>query len=476
MLATPASAKRSKAKQKPGRPTVVVMDIRVTSDNPKVQQKIVELTAKVRDQISSQTTSANVIGTRKMRTLSRRHRKQMSACYDDCGVEFGLLVGADFVITGHLEPSSSEVLAVLEIHDTRTRNVIATKKVRGTNYFELEKSLLSAVRRVVRTLNNVVMQATDDEVISDRESQGQVDEGETNRGGGTTAGVSPEAEYLPPEEEEEPEEELTPMGERWLEAQEAPPLIENDEESRLWGLGLGINVGYSLNVSSNRRIKDLYHPLFHLGFQAYYQLHPLIQIAIVGDLDFMKGQTFADNGFDYINDPDLEITKQINTYDFKRCNAFGVRPTVRLTVPVSMVEAFLGIGMGMNYVATSGIWVKETWGKQYYQDKGVVPDDVYEYVPYYFTFSEFNFYAAVDFGLMARIMDERLGVGLLVQYKMPSMWRSGTKAKAIPDPTYMDTQDPPFTTPSERDTIHSPIRHVDSINLLTFGLMADWRF
>ena len=476
MSATPARAKRSKAKPKPGRPTVVVMDIRVTSDNPKVQQKIVELTAKVRDQISAQTTSANVISTKKMRTLSRRHRKQMSACYDDCGVEFGLLVGADFVITGHLEPSSSEVLAVLEIHDTRTRNVVDTKRVRGTNYFELERALLSAVRRIVRTLNNVVMQATDDEVISDNESQEQVEEGENGRGVATTAGVSPEAEYLPPEEEEEEEEELTPMGERWLKAQEAPSLIETDDESHLWGLGIGINAGYSLNVSRNRRIKDLYTPLFHLGFEAYYQLHPLIQIAIVGDLDFLKGQTYADDGFDYINDPDLEVLSEINTYYFKRCNTFGVRPTVRLTVPVSMFEAFLGIGMGVNYVATSGIWTKQRSGRQYYQDKGVTPDDVSEYVPYYFTFSEFNFYAAVDFGLVARIMDERLGVGALVQFKMPSMWRSGTKAKAIPDTENMQTKDPPFTTPSERDTIHSPIRHVDSINLLTFGLMADWRF
>ncbi len=448
------------------------MDIQVSSNNPKVRRKIVELTAKVRDQISSKTTSCKVISTRYQRQLARKYRKRMSSCSSDCGVEFARLVKAEFVITGTLEANATQIMAVLEIHDAQKGNLITTKRVAGNNYFELEQALLSGVRRIVKPLNNIRLQATDDEVISDSSSDNNGNKGATTSG---ISGATSAPEYLSSDEEvEEEEEEITRLGERWKAAREQPALMEKDEDLR--GLGLGVNVGYSLNVSRNRHLKDLYSPVIHIGVQAYYQVHPLIQIALVGDMDFLKGDYYADFGFDYVNDPDLQIISQTNEYDFKKYTTIGVRPTVRLTIPISLVEAFIGVGMGFNHVSTSGIWLKRRSGLQYYQDQGVVPDEVSESVQYYFTLSAFTFYAAFDLGVMARILDNRLGFGLLMQYKMPSMWRSGTDAKAKPNEYAMETQDPPFTTPSERDTIHSPIRHLDSLNLLTFGLLLDWRF
>ena len=66
LFGTLAHGKKKKQAES-SRPVVVVMNLRVDSENPNVQAKIVELTAKVRDQVAESTDTCaadvNTLGT-----------------------------------------------------------------------------------------------------------------------------------------------------------------------------------------------------------------------------------------------------------------------------------------------------------------------------------------------------------------------------------------------------------------------------
>ena len=228
LFGTLAHGKRKKP-VKDNRPVVAVMNLKVDSNNPQVQAKINELTAKIRDEIADSVDTCQVLRTKQMKTLWRKNRQAIEACYDDCDTEMAILFGAQFVIVGFLEPSQTEIIATLEIIDTRTRNPIATRKVKGGNYFEIESSILSTIKKFVRPLNNIVMQATDDEVIADSSSEPEdeyVEEKDEDEG--TTESQPQErrqesdAEYVPPSDDGTPD--LSPREERWEEAQQEPNL------------------------------------------------------------------------------------------------------------------------------------------------------------------------------------------------------------------------------------------------------------
>ena len=90
------------------------------------------------------------------------------------------------------------------------------------------------------------------------------------------------------------------------------------------------------------------------------------------------------------------------------------------------------------------------------------------------------FYGLFEAAIIVRAFSDRLGVGALFQFKMPSMWRAGSKTDVTIDPS-ADVSDwygepSAFGLPQESDVKNSPIGHVDALNLMTVGLIADWRF
>jgi hypothetical protein len=558
LLSTTAfGRKRARDKEQEKKPPVVaVANLKVESTNESVQKKIAELTDKVRDAVASSTTTCQVINTREMKKLMKKHGKAMSTCYDDCDVEFGLLIGADFVIGGNLAPTADSVVTTLEIRDTRTRNVISSKKIEGNNYFVLESSLLSAIRRFVKPLNNIVYQATDDEVVADKpvpqpapqsesgdvfggQPEGQTAEagqtGDTAQTGNTghPAGtVTPASEYLAKPTAPTSTVPLSPLGRKWQEKKEEPPLLKEEDlgfkKAQMGVFGLGITAGYPLNVSRAKKLRDLYVPIFHVGVELLARIHHLLDVGIIMDLDYLNGRQAADSRFGapglgnctypddfdeanlrkcagadastlftYVSDynpVEDDLSESTKWGIFQRRNYYrtgsywtvGVRPTIRLVLPIGIAELLLGAGIGINYMKTSGYW--ETWAtaRQFIPQTGGESTPVSEHLVYSVAVSDIGFYGVFEFALTFRVLDRRLGFGPYVSYKLPAISKKGVDTSV--QVTNLQGSDSlvngevsafgPTTNLAARqkDIQNSPFGHTEMMNLLTLGLTADWRF
>jgi hypothetical protein len=550
LITTTAFGGRKAREKEPEKklPIVAVANLKVESTNESVQKKIAELTDKVRDAVASSTTTCKVINTKDMKKLMKKHGKAMSTCYDDCDVELGLLIGADFVIGGRLAPTADSVVTTLEIRDTRTRNVVSSKKIEGNNYFVLESSLLSAIRRFVKPLNNVVYQATDNEVLADKSppptpapsgegdvfgaapagDTGQVAAGQTGQptpAGGTTQGApaTQGSEYLAQPTKTAPSLPPTPLGLKWQAAKEEPPLLKEEDlgfnKAQMGVFGVGLTVGYPLNVSRAKSLRDLYVPIFHLGVELLARIHHLLDVGIIVDIDYLAGRDGGDNRFGapglggcvYPDDYDQQNLRQcypndgtaIFEYDwddssqnFYRVNGYsagaywtvGVRPTVRLVLPVGMAEVLIGAGVGINYSKTNGYWHTLAHANQFLQEDSSETVPVDEDLVYNVAVSDVGFYGAFELALTFRLLDKRLGVGPYFSYKLPAISQKGADATVqIENLRGVDSTIPPNNEPSafgstadpaarQKDIQNSPFGHTEMMNLLTLGLAADWRF
>ena len=111
-------------------------------------------------------------------------------------------------------------------------------------------------------------------------------------------------------------------------------------------------------------------------------------------------------------------------------------------------------------------------------------------VTYYLTQAGFGFYGVLEGAFIIRLVNKHLGLGALIQYKKASMFARGSKYKLRPDLNNMaetieeqsqeerevSGSESRFRPPSQNDIMFSPFRHLDSMHLLTFGFIADWRF
>ncbi len=544
LLATTAfSGKKARQKEPEKKlPIVAVANLKVESTNENVQKKIAELTDKVRDAVASSTTTCEVIPTKKMKGLMKKHGKAMAKCYDDCDVEFGLLIGADFVISGTLAPTADSVMTTLEIRDTRTRNVVSTKKIEGNNYFALESSMMSAMRRFVKPLNNIVVQATDDEVLADKPKQepapqeGEGDmfgappsDGATEAGqGGQTGGTQEGSEYLARPTKTAPTLPPTPLGQKWEAVKEEPPLLKAEDlgfkKAEMGKFGIGIVAGYPLNVARAKELRDLYAPIFHIGIELLARIHHLLDVGIIVDLDYLTGRQSSNSRFGapglgncvYPDDYDDQNLRQCyasgstsifrydyddQTRNFSRMNwytagsywAVGVRPTIRLVLPIGITETLIGAGIGLNYAKTNGKWRTQASGEEYLPGS-LETQRVSEDITYNINMSDIGFYGVFEFALTFRLLDKRLGVGPYFSYKLPAISKKGVDAKVtlynnqgfdstvINEPSELGvTVDNPQTPQNElaerkKDILESPFGHTEMMNLFTLGLTADWRF
>ena len=528
LISTPSFGGRKKAhktESNPNAPVVAVANLKVDSSNESVQKKIAELTNKVRDAVAESTTNCRVINTRQMKGLMRRHGKKLAKCYDDCDVELGLLIGANFVIGGHLAPTANSVAATLEIRDTRTRNVVASKRIEGGNYFELENALLSAVKRFVKPLNNVVYQAVDDEVIKDKPAeepepaQGADPFAPTTPQSDGTAPAAAESDYLAPPTGPVVQRPPTPLEMKWQEYKEEGPLLKDPDlgfqKAEAGIFGVGITVGYPINVSRAKTLTSLFTPVLHAGLQISARVHHMLEISILADFNYLTGKNSADTRFgdpglsncvfpddnteeDLRNclqgsniefdtnydDPSRNFYRR-NTYGGGTYMAVGARPNIRLIFPLgNIVEVFVGAGLGMNYVHTSGWWETRAGGNQFVRPPSTETAAVTEHTIYDISVSSIGFYGAFEAAAVFRLLDKRLGVGPYVEYRLPAMWNSGTDADVkvqlseytILPGTEDDETRHAFRLPTEDDIRNSPFGHTEMLNLLTVGVTADWRF
>ncbi len=515
--------KASSAQKEPQRklPVVAVANLKVDSTNEKVQRKIAELTDKVRDEVADSTTSCKVIDTRQMRHLKAKHQKTMASCYDDCDVEFGLLIGADFVIGGHLTPSAQSVITTLEIKDTRTRNVVSTRRIEGNNYFELENSLLSVIKRFVKPLNNIVYQAVDDEMIKDKDRVGQNNttspsydpfSASSTTASSSAADANPDSDYLAPLPQvtvKEPSE----LEKKWMAAKEAPPLLKEQDlgfnQKSIGVFGLGIKIGYPLNVSKAKHLSELYKPIFNAGLELSARFHHLFEIAIAADFAYFTGKWTTDRRYGSPNLSDCISPDDYDELDLRNCSesgltyfehdfdrpaenfyrnntyqvgslvTVGIRPMLRLVIPMGNTEMIWGAGLGMNYMKTSGYWHTDAAGNAFTN-----PNDTFdavgvsETVVYNVSISRMVFSGFFEWSLLFRLMDKKLGIGPTIEYKLPSTKKDGIKAKVDVQPEKMPTANDieVFGYPVAEDIKESPFGHASMLNTLTLGLKVDWRF
>ena len=538
LISEHALARKSRAKESsPKVPVVAVVNLKVDSANEKVQKKIAELTDKVRDAVAAGTKNCKVITTKQMRSLNKRYAKKMASCYDDCDVEFGLLVHADFVIGGRLAPTAGSVITTIQIRDTRTRNVVASKKIEGNNYFDLEAALLAAMKRFVKPLNHVVYQAVDDEVLKDQPAEtqaaGPADPFATNGAqAGGAAAANGESDYLAPSRQPVRQAPPTPLALRWEAHKDEPHFLKSDDlgfQKNKGGIfGVGVTIGYPFNVARAKELQNLYTPIFHVGLQLLARVTHILEIAVIVDFDYMSGkstnnrrygspglancvdpddfdqqnarQCFDDAAgakFDYDYDNPANNFFRSNYYSAGSYFSLGVRPTIRLVLPINTVEAMIGAGIGINYVNTTGYWETHAAGNQFLRSSSAETVPVFENLAYDISMSGISFYGAFEAAVVFRLLGKRLGIGPYVEYKLPAMRKKGVDAKVtitnlnpngedsrLPDGSYSafgPANDDPTTPVNEReikkrDIIESPFGHTEMMNLLTIGLTADWRF
>ena len=502
VAAKPARNGKKKSEPEPSKPAIVVavVDLKVESDKDNVKDKIKELSVKLREKVEESATGFQVIGDRQMKTIQRKHRKAIANCYDDCDVEFGILAKANFVIGGHLEPSASGIVGTLEIRNTQSREVVSAKSVSGANYFEFESALLASVRRFVKPLNHVVFQATDDEVVKDAPApQDKAEEDVTGLGttsdAATDTSSQPESDFIAKQEEEKDTSSV--LDPYWDKTKDEPPFLKEedlgfDKDKGPGIFAVGINGGYSFNVSRAKHMRKLFNPVFHIGVELMARVHHLFEIAIVTDIDYLTGDKWSDTRFGTprLNDPSpeeesggvLSNVQRYNMYETGNYLTVGFRPTFRFVIPFKMMEFFAGAGIGANYVKTSGYWLTAATAIQSYpRDTGVPEEEVMEQIPYNFKKSSLGFYAVFEAALIVRAFSDHLGVGALFQFKMPSMWASGAKTDVTIDWAHVTQSEAfqelsAFGNPTADDVRNSPIGHMDALNLMTLGLIADWRF
>jgi hypothetical protein len=256
----------------------------------------------------------------------------------------------------------------------------------------------------------------------------------------------------------------------WAVARREPPLLQEESSGFI---ATGLSVGYSWLFGRGTEVDSSYNPVIHLGLEGSYQLFRLLELALVADFDYLAGGASAGyelmppvSGDDYVRQ---EVGAMLDNYV-----ALGLRPTLRFNVHFSMFEWAAGAGLGWHWFRTSGRWrtkVAEndpantgTTGtpppiNMQPQWSGGADETVYS-----FEESDHGLYGVFDTTLMARLLDNRVGAGLLLQFTLP------IHGGIVPEVTVERG------IGQENDYADSFVRHLGSLSLLTLGLAADYRF
>jgi hypothetical protein len=251
----------------------------------------------------------------------------------------------------------------------------------------------------------------------------------------------------------------------WDVARKEPALFEGEKEGAFAAAVFG---GYSLMFGRGADVERAFDPIVHVGAEVNYQLFPLFKIALVADFEYMTGRNLEST--EYVPPPDdplkplpRDIGAMIDDY-----YGFGIRPTFRFNIHLSLVEAFAGFGLGWHYVSTSGKWrakfakddpanVSATSPSEQPQWGG--NDEAY----YSFDLSDSGMYAAMELGALARFWQERIGLGLMVLYTVP-MHDDAPDVKVEGG------------LGQKYDYSETLVRHLGSMTFVTFCLVAEARF
>ncbi len=76
----------------------------------------------------------------------------LASCVGSCAVEAGRRIGCDYIVTGRITRLAGEMRVSLELHDTRSANLLAAEQVGATSTVELEPALRQAAAQLALVL------------------------------------------------------------------------------------------------------------------------------------------------------------------------------------------------------------------------------------------------------------------------------------------------------------------------------------
>jgi len=187
----------------------------------------------------------------------------------------------------------------------------------------------------------------------------------------------------------------------------------------------GAQVGYSWLKGRGSAVEQAYDPIINFAAEVGYQLFPMFQLALVADFDFLKGgsaydkevipEVTYDNG-----DPrsPRDVGALLDTYF-----GMGLRPTFRINVEMWGFQLTAGVGLGYHYFHTSGRWRTKlpagdrANGSALYEEQARYNGE--DVALYSFSMSDSGLYGVFETALLYRLLEGRLGVGILFKYTVP---------------------------------------------------------
>ena len=268
----------------------------------------------------------------------------------------------------------------------------------------------------------------------------------------------------------------------WDVARAEPKLFPEKEKGYFAVAGA---ISYPSIKERGASLESAYAPVIDVSAEIRYQVLRMMHVALVADFQALKGQSVATTEIiardEYTDDSNfIRENRDIGAF----MNSFigiGVRPTVRLDFEWRRFQLITGVGMGWHLMHTSGKWraklaAEDRANDDFYQANWNGDDEAM----YEFDLTDSGLYAVFEAAILYRLMEERLGVGILIKYN--------TLLHGALEPDVTVTQDYGIEsstvypeswegyTARENDYGDTFIRHLGAMSLLSVGLMADWRF
>lgn len=268
--------------------------------------------------------------------------------------------------------------------------------------------------------------------------------------------------------------------ELWAEARRQPPLFES-RTKRFFSVG--VRGGYPFIVARGAGLKSAYDPIVHVSAEAAYQLLSFVQIAIVGDFQWLHGDSAASKEYatwtqttPVYEDGSSRAARDVGIVLDNRTDV-GVRPTLRFNGAWRSVQASLGLGLGWHYMRASGAWRTKVGQGDRNGTNEIVQDAIWsgdDFAVYSFEERDHGAYAAFELAIMYRLLEERLGVGVMMQYSLLMHGAAQPDVRVVEDYGLGDELDGYAAEPDDYE--ETLVRHLNDLSFLSLGVAADYRF
>ncbi len=276
----------------------------------------------------------------------------------------------------------------------------------------------------------------------------------------------------------------------WSVARREPVLLP---ETKSKYVTAGVHVGYSWLKGRGSTVERAYNPVIHAAAEVGYQLFPMFQLALVADFEVLKGGSAADKELTptaYYPDQNQQAPNVTPDREPRDVGAildnyfgFGIRPTFRVNAELWNIQIMAGVGLGYHFFHTSGRWrtklpVNDRANLYPIDQQARFNGD--DTAVYSFEESDSGIYTVFETTLMYRLMEGKLGVGILFKYTVPIHGVVEPDVKV--EENYGVHNNPAYDMSwdgyqaQENDYGDTFIRHLSSLSFITLGLAADLRF